>query len=149
MGLFKEFKTFIVKGNAIDMAVGIIIGAAFGAVVKSLVDNILMPPLGYVLGGIDFASYAYVLAPAVKAGDLHPITQIAVVKDIPAVTISYGIFINALIALVIQGFAIFLVVKGINSLKRKDETVPAPEAPPADITLLTEIRDLLRERAAS
>lgn len=146
MGLLNEFKAFIIKGNAIDMAVGIIIGAAFGMVVKSLVDNVMMPPLGYLLGGIDFASYAYQLAPAVKAGETHPITQMVAAKDIPAVVISYGVFINALIALLIQGFAIFLVVKGINSLKRS-EPAPAPAAPPADVVLLTEIRDLLRSQA--
>lgn len=146
MGIFKEFRTFIIKGNAIDMAVGIIVGAAFGAVVKSLVDNIMMPPLGYLMGGIDFASYAYVLAPAVKAGQTHPLTQLVVEKDVPAVVISYGVFINALIALMIQGFAIFLVVKGINTLKRKEEAPPPPAALPADIQLLTEIRDLLSDR---
>lgn len=146
MGIFREFKAFIIKGNAIDMAVGIIIGAAFGAVVKSLVDNIMMPPLGYVMGGIDFASYAYELAPAVKAGQTHPITQLVVEKAVPAVVIRYGVFINALIALVIQGFAIFLVVKGINSLKREEAAAPAPAAPPADVVLLTEIRDLLKNR---
>ncbi len=146
MGIFREFKAFIVKGNAIDMAVGIIIGAAFGAVVKSLVDNIMMPPLGYVMGGIDFASYAYELAPAVKAGETHPITQLVVEKAVPAVVIRYGVFVNALIALVIQGFAIFLVVKGINSLKREEAAAPAPAAPPADVVLLTEIRDLLKNR---
>lgn len=149
MGIFKEFKAFIIKGNAIDMAVGIIIGAAFGSVVKSLVDNIMMPPLGFVLGGIDFASYAYVLAPPLKAGATHPITQMVVEKDIPGVVISYGLFINAIIALVIQGFAIFLVVKGINSLKREEEPAATPAAPPADVQLLTEIRDLLRSRSGA
>ena len=147
MGIFREFKAFIIKGNAIDMAVGIIIGAAFGAVVKSLVDNLMMPPLGYVLGGIDFASYAYELAPAVKAGQTHPITQLVVEKGIPAVVIRYGVFINALIALVIQGFAIFLVVKGINSLKRDEAVAPTlPATPTEDVVLLTEIRDLLKAR---
>lgn len=151
MGIFREFKTFIIKGNAIDMAVGIIIGAAFGTVVKSLVDNIMMPPLGYVLGGIDFASYAYQLAPAVKIGETHPITQLVATKDIPAVVIGYGVFINALLALIIQGFAIFLVVKGINSLKREEAAAPepSPAALPADIELLTEIRDLLRNRSSA
>ncbi len=145
MGLVNEFKTFIVKGNAMDMAVGIIIGAAFGAVVKSLVGDILMPPLGYLLGGIDFASYSYVLAPAVPAGEVHPITQVVAQKDVPAVTIGYGLFINSIISLLIQGFAIFMVIKGINSMKREAEEAPAePAAPPADIVLLTEIRDQLR-----
>ena len=147
MGLIQEFKEFIVKGNAIDMAVGIIVGAAFGAVIKSMVDDVIMPPLGYMMGGIDFASYKYVLADALKAGDTHPITQLAVQKDVPAVSINYGLFINAMVTLLIQGFAIFMVVKGINSLKRKQAEAPAaPAAPPADVALLTEIRDLLRKR---
>ena len=145
MGFVKEFKEFIVKGSAIDMAVGIIIGAAFGAVVKSLVDNVMMPPLGFLMGGIDFASYAYVLAPALKAGETHPITQLVVEKDVPAVVIRYGLFVNSLITLVIQGFAIFLVVKAINRLKAKQAAAP-PAAPPADVKLLTEIRDLLQAR---
>lgn len=150
MGIIKEFREFIVKGNAIDMAVGIIIGAAFGVVVKSLVDNIMMPPLGYLMGGIDFAEFKWVLAPGLNPGDIHPITQLEVTKEVPEVAIGYGVFINALITLLIQGFAIFLVVKTINSLKRKEEAKPAeptaPAAPPADVQLLTEIRDLLKNR---
>ncbi|MCA9151718.1 MAG: large-conductance mechanosensitive channel protein MscL [Planctomycetales bacterium] len=146
MGLIKEFKDFIIKGNAIDMAVGIIIGAAFGGVVKSLVDDVLMPPIGYVMGGVDFSAIKITLAEAVKAGETHPITQQVVAKDLPAVSINVGLFINALIALIIQGFAIFMVVKMINSLKRKSADVPAPEAPPADVQLLTEIRDLMKAR---
>ncbi|HAN99323.1 MAG TPA: large conductance mechanosensitive channel protein MscL [Planctomycetaceae bacterium] len=147
MGIIKEFRTFIVKGNAIDMAVGIIVGAAFGVVVKSLVDDIMMPPLGYVLGGIDFSSMGHEIAPAVKAGSPHPITGLEVTKDMPATVLRYGLFINAIITLLIQGFAVFLVVKGINSLKRKEATAPAaPAEPPADVKLLTEIRDLLARR---
>lgn len=143
MGILKEFRTFIMKGNAIDLAVGLIIGAAFGVVVKSLVDDVMMPPLGYVMGGIDFSEYKYDLAPALAVGDTHPITQVAVTKEVPAVSIRYGAFINALITLLIQGFAVFLVVKGINSLKRKQEAAPAE--PPADVQLLSEIRDLLKK----
>lgn len=143
MGIIKEFRTFIMKGNAIDLAVGLIIGAAFGVVVKSLVDDIMMPPLGYVMGGIDFSQYAYELAPALAVGDTHPITQLEVTKEVPAVSIRWGAFINAIITLLIQGFAVFLVVKGINSLKRKQES--APTEPPADVKLLSEIRDLLKK----
>lgn len=146
MGLLKEFRTFIIKGNAIDMAVGIIIGAAFGAVVKSLVDNVMMPPLGYLIGGVDFSAYSYQLTPALTAGSTHPITQVVIEKDVPAVVIGYGLFINALITLVIQGFAVFMIVKSINWMKRREETAPAPATLPADVQLLTEIRDLLRER---
>lgn len=142
MGLVKEFREFIIKGNAIDLAVGLIVGAAFGAVVNSLVTDVIMPPIGALLGGIDFSSLSYTILDGVKAGDAHPVTQLVVEKDVPPVVISYGKFINALIALLIQGFAVFLVVKGINKLKRKADEAPA--APPADITLLTEIRDLLK-----
>ena len=145
MGILKEFRTFIIKGNAIDMAVGLIVGAAFGVVVKSLVDDVLMPPLGYVMGGVDFSDYQLPLAEGLKAGDTHPVTGQEVTKDIPAPAIRYGLFLNAMITLVIQGFAVFMVVKSINSLKRKQEEAPAaPAEPPADVQLLTEIRDLLR-----
>ncbi|HEX8323651.1 MAG TPA: large-conductance mechanosensitive channel protein MscL [Tepidisphaeraceae bacterium] len=145
--LFAEFREFIVKGNAIDLAVGLIIGAAFGAVVTSLVNDILMPPLGVLLGGVDFSQLSVQLVGAHKAGDTNPINQMTYAKDTPAVVISYGKFINALIALLIQGFAIFLVVKAINRLRRKPNPVPeAPPAPPEDIRLLTEIRDALKAR---
>lgn len=143
MGIIKEFKAFIMKGNVVDMAVGIIIGAAFGAVVKSLVDNVMMPPLGYLIGGIDFSSMEIILAPAIKAGEIHPITQLAAVKDIPAVTMKYGLFLNSLLTLLIQGFAVFLIVKVLNRLHQKQEAAPAPT--PADVILLTEIRDLLKK----
>lgn len=144
MGMIKEFKEFIIKGNAIDLAVGLVIGAAFGAVVSSLVADIMMPPLGYVMGGIDFSSKKYVLAEAIPAGAVHPITQIKVDKAVEAVEIRYGKLIQAAISLLIQGFAVFLVVKGINAMKRNQPAPPA--APPADIALLGEIRDLLKKR---
>lgn len=145
MGILKEFRTFIMKGNAIDMAVGLIVGAAFGVVVKSLVDDVIMPPLGYVMGGVDFSEYQLPLAESLQPGDKHPLTGAEVTKEIPAPAIRYGLFVNALITLVIQGFAVFLVVKSLNSLKRKaEEAPPAPAEPPADVQLLTEIRDLLK-----
>lgn len=144
MGLIAEFKTFIVKGNAVDLAVGIIIGAAFGATVTSLVSDVIMPPMGYLMGGVDFANKNIQLAPALKAGDTHPLYRWAVAKDIPATVISYGKFINAVITLLIQGFAVFLLVKSINKLKRKEAVAPsAPPAPTTEEKLLTEIRDLL------
>lgn len=147
MGLISEFKAFIIKGNAIDLAVGIIIGAAFGALVKSLVDDVMMPPIGYLMGGVDFADKSIQLAPAVAKGQTHPIFQTVAAKDIPAVVISYGKFINACIQLVIQGFCIFLVVKAINKLKRKEAVAPsAPPVPTKEETLLTEIRDLLARK---
>jgi len=147
MKLLSEFKEFIVKGNALDLAVGVIIGAAFGAVITSLVTDVLMPPLGFAMGGVDFADKAIQLAPALKKGEPHPLTGIQMTKDTPAVLISYGKLINALIALIIQGFAIFMVVRFINKTRRKP--IPVPEvapAPPADVQLLTEIRDLLKTR---
>lgn len=147
MGLISEFKTFIVKGNAIDLAVGIIIGVAFGAVVKSLVDDVMMPPIGFLMGGVDFSDKVIQLAPALKAGDTHPVFRTTVGKDLPAVVISYGKFINALIQLIIQGFCIFLVVKAINKLKRKEAVAPsAPPVPTKEEVLLTEIRDLLARK---
>lgn len=144
MGIVKEFKEFIIKGNMVDMAVGIIIGAAFGLVVKSFVADIIMPPIGAAMGGIDFADLKYTIVDPVAAGTEHPVTGITVEKDIPAVTLNYGLFINACIALLIQGIAIFILIKFINSMKRKEEETPkeAPK-PSQDIVLLSEIRDLL------
>ncbi len=129
MSILKEFKDFIIRGNAIDMAVGIVVGAAFTGVVTSLVADILMPPLGALLGGKDFSDYSFVVQEATE--------------NQKAVVISYGKLINALLALVVQGFAVFMIVKSINSLKKKKEEAPA--APPADVQLLTEIRDLLKK----
>jgi len=146
MGIIKEFRDFIVKGNAIDLAVGIIIGAAFGAVVNSLVTDVIMPPIGAAMGGIDFADKGIQLVAAVPKGETHPITQIVANKDIPAVILAYGKFINAVIALIIQGFAIFMVVKIINKMRRAPDPIPAaPPAMPEDVKLLSEIRDLLSQ----
>jgi large conductance mechanosensitive channel len=148
MGLISEFKEFIVKGNAIDLAVGIIIGAAFGAVVTSLVNDIIMPPIGVAMGGVDFSQLSIKLADAVPPGE-KTVTGITNTSDkaIPAVVLSYGKFINALIALLIQGFAVFMIVKLINKMKRKEAVAPsAPPPPTKDQVLLTEIRDLLSRR---
>lgn len=137
MGLVKEFREFILKGNVVDLAVGVIIGAAFGAVVSSLVTDVLMPPIGYLMGGIDFKDKTYLLA---KAGP-HPVTQ----EMMKETVISYGKFLNALIALLIQGLAVFVVIKIMNSMKK-----PAPAAGPPPLTkdqeLLVEIRDALRKK---
>ncbi len=147
MGLLGEFKEFIVKGNAMDMAVGIIIGGVFTPVVGSLVADIIMPPIGFLIGGVDFSSLSIQIAPAVAKGETHPIWQTTVSKDLPAVVISYGKFINTVIALLITGFAVFLLVKGMNKLRRKPDPAPAtPPAPPEDVKLLTEIRDLLAKQ---
>lgn len=134
MGMMKEFKEFAVKGNVIDMAVGIVIGAAFGKIVSSFVADVIMPPIGLLIGGIDFSDLAFTLKDAVG--------------DMPAVAISYGKFIQTAVDFTIIAFAIFLVIKGINSLKRKEEKAPAaPPKPSQEEVLLTEIRDLLKNRA--
>lgn len=134
MSMMKEFKEFAVKGNVIDMAVGIIIGAAFGKIVSSFVGDVIMPPIGVLVGGIDFSNLAFTVKEA--AGDF------------PAVVISYGKFIQTVIDFIIIAFAIFIAVKGINSLKRQEEEAPeAPSEPPAQEVLLAEIRDLLKNRA--
>lgn len=133
MGLVKEFKEFAVKGNVVDMAVGIIVGAAFGKIVSSFVGDVIMPPIGVLLGGVDFTDLA--------------VTIKAAAGDAPAVVLSYGKFIQTIVDFLIIAFAIFVAVKAINSLKRKEQEAPkAPAAPPADIVLLTEIRDLMKER---
>lgn len=132
MSILQEFKEFAVKGNAVDMAVGIIVGAAFGKIVSSVVGDMVMPPIGMLLGGVDFTALAITLSPATA--------------DAPAVVIGYGKFIQTLVDFVIVAFAIFMLVKGINSLKRTQADAPAaPPAPSAEETLLTEIRDLLKQ----
>ncbi|NEU07126.1 large-conductance mechanosensitive channel protein MscL [Flavihumibacter sp. R14] len=132
MSIVKEFKEFISKGNVIDLAVGVIIGAAFGKIVTSLVDDIIMPPVGYVLGGIDFAEKKLVLVPEDTS---TKVTEVA---------IRYGNFINVAIQFLIVAACIFAIVKAINSLKRKEETAPA--VPTKEQVLLGEIRDLLRSQ---
>ena len=138
MSMLKEFKDFAMRGNVVDMAVGVIIGGAFGKITTSLVNDVLMPPLGVALGGIDFKDKAVTIKAAVvdAAG--------AVMS--PAVSINYGMFINTVIDFVIVAFALFMVIKAMNKLKKKEAAAPAaPAAPPADVVLLTEIRDLLRK----
>jgi large conductance mechanosensitive channel len=133
--MFKEFREFIARGNVMDLAIGVIIGGAFGAIVKSLVDQVIMPPIGLVTGGVDFAAMKLVLKGADPA------------KKAAEVAIGYGAFINTVIAFLIVAFVIFLLVKGINSIKRQEEVAEAPPAGPTPTeTLLTEIRDLLKAR---
>ena len=133
--MLKEFRDFIARGNVVDLAVGVIIGGAFGAIVKSLVDQIVMPPIGILTGGVDFSALKWVLKPAAgKAAE---------------VAIGYGAFINTIIQFLIIAAAIFLMVKAINSLRREEAAAPAePAAPTTSEALLTEIRDLLKSRAA-
>ncbi len=131
--MLKEFKEFAMRGNVVDMAVGIIIGAAFGKIVSSLVGDVIMPPLGALLGGVDFSNLA--------------ITIKAATVEAPAVVIGYGKFIQTVVDFLIVAFAIFMVIKGMNSLKRKKEEAPAaPPAPTKSEVLLTEIRDALKSR---
>jgi large conductance mechanosensitive channel len=133
MSLIKEFKEFAMKGNVVDMAVGVIIGAAFGKIVTSLVGDVLMPPLGVVLGGVDFSSLSVIVKEAAGTA--------------PAVTVNYGKFIQTIVDFTIVAFVIFIALKGINKLKRPEPAAPVVEpGPTKDQVLLTEIRDLLKSR---
>ncbi len=135
MGFFKEFKEFAMRGSVIDLAVGVVIGGAFGKIVTALVDNIIMPPIGYITGGIDFSSMKYVLKEGNEAA------------GVAEVAIGYGTFINVLIQFIIIAFCIFLVIKGINSLKREKPAEPeAAPAPSKEEALLMEIRDILKNK---
>ena len=132
----KEFKEFAMKGNMLDMAIGIVIGAAFGKIVSSVVADVLMPPLGLLLGGVNFAALKLTLKEAVG--------------DTAAVTLNYGAFLQTVVDFVIVAFAIFLMIKGINSMRKKQEEAPAaPAPPPNQEVLLAEIRDLLKNRPLS
>ena len=133
MALLGEFKSFAMRGNVVDLAVGIVIGGAFGKIVTSFVNDVLMPPLGMVLGGVDFSDLAVIL----KAAE----------GEAPAVLWKYGAFIQSIVDFAIIAFAIFLVVKAMNSMQKKQEAAPAAPPPtPEDVVLLREIRDALRAR---
>lgn len=132
MGMASEFRDFIARGNVVDLAVGVVIGAAFGKIVTTLVDKVIMPPVGMAIGGVDFAKLGIVLKQA---------TVDAAGKEVPAVVMAYGELINALIQFVIIAFAIFLVVKAINRMRKP---VDAPAAPAEEVLLLREIRDALK-----
>ena len=133
MGMIKEFQEFAVKGNVVDMAVGIIIGGAFGTIVKSLVSDIIMPPVGMLMGNVDFSEIVITLQEATA--------------DAEAVTMNIGTFINNIISFLIVAWAVFMLVKAMNSLKKKEEEAPAePPAPPKSEVLLEEIRDALKAR---
>lgn len=146
--MLKEFKEFAAKGNVLDMAVGIVIGAAFGTIVKSFVDQVLMPPIGLALGRVDFSNLYVQLAPGDPAG---PYASLAAAQDAGAVVVAWGAFFNAVISFLIIAFCVFLVVKGYNRMMRQqEEPEEAPAAPPepsAEAKLLAEIRDLLQSRA--
>jgi len=133
MGLIKEFKEFAMRGSVVDLAVGVIIGGAFGKIVSSFVNDVLMPPIGVLLGGLDFKEF--------KA------TLVAATVDKPAVTLNWGLFLQNVIDFLIIAAVIFLFIEAINSVKKKEEAAPAaPPAPTKEETLLTEIRDLLKEK---
>ncbi len=128
--MLNEFKAFAMRGNVVDMAVGIVIGSAFGKIVSSLVSDVIMPPIGMIMGGVDFSNLAIALGEGEEAA-----------------SINYGVFINTVLDFIIIAFAIFMVIKGINSLKKKEEEKPAePPKPSAEEALLTEIRDLLAKQ---
>jgi len=136
MGMAKEFKEFAMKGNMLDMAIGIVIGAAFGKIVSSVVADVLMPPLGLLLGGVNFTALKLTLKEAVG--------------ETAAVTLNYGAFLQTVVDFVIVAFAIFLMIKGINSMRKKQAEAPAaPAPPPNQEVLLAEIRDLLKNRPLS
>lgn len=136
MGIFKEFKAFAMRGNVVDLAVGIIVGAAFGKIVSSLVQDVVMPPIGLLIGGVDFSELQFVIQKAQG--------------DVAEVAIRYGVFLQQVFDFVIVAFAIFVFIKGINTLKRKEEAAPppapAPTKPSVEAELLGEIRDLLKSR---
>jgi large conductance mechanosensitive channel len=141
VGMLKEFKEFALRGNVVDMAVGIIIGAAFSTIVKSLVDDIIMPPMGVITGGVDFSNMFIPLN-----GEHYD--SLAQARQAGAPTINYGIFINSVISFAIVAFVLFMVVKGMNQLRRKQEEEPASEPPPSrEVQLLEEIRDALVKRS--
>lgn len=145
--MIKEFREFAMRGNVVDMAVGIIIGAAFGTIVKSLVDDVIMPPIGLLLGNVDFTDLFLVLKEGVAGAG--PYASLAAAKQAGAVTINYGAFFNTVISFVIVAFAVFMLIRAMNKatqqLRMEQEQAAAPE-PSAEETLLAEIRDILKNR---
>jgi large conductance mechanosensitive channel len=139
--MLEEFKKFALRGNVVDMAVGIIIGAAFGKIVESLVRDMIMPPIGMLLGKVDFSNLFFVLREGASAG---PYLSVEAAQKAGAVTFNYGIFINTLISFVIVAFAVFLLIRAINRMKAA-EPPASPPATPEDVVLLREIRDALKK----
>jgi large conductance mechanosensitive channel len=142
--MLKEFRDFAMKGNVLDMAVGIIIGGAFGTIIQSLVKDVLMPPIGLLLGGIDFSNIFLTLKAGNPAG---PYANLAAAQSAGAVSINVGLFINAVISFLIVAWAVFMLVKAFNTAKKKEAAAPAaPPEPPRQEVLLAEIRDLLKSK---
>lgn len=138
--MLKEFKDFAMRGNVVDMAVGIVIGVAFGKIVSSLVKDVIMPPIGKLMGNVDFSNLFVNLGDTVYE-------SLAVAQEAGAPTINYGVFLNTILDFVIVAFAIFMVVQGLNKMKKKEEEKPAePPKPSEEVVLLTEIRDALKNR---
>lgn len=141
--MFKEFRDFALKGNVIDLAIGVIIGAAFGAIVSSIVDDLFMPIIGLILNGIDFSNLFVVIS---NPNNI-PVPSVAAARAAGVATLNYGLFINAVVKFTIIAFVLFLVVKGINRLRKKEAAAPAaPPAPTTEEKLLTEIRDAIKSQ---
>ncbi|MBF8300353.1 MAG: large conductance mechanosensitive channel protein [Acidobacteria bacterium] len=139
--MLKEFKEFAIRGNVVDMAVGIMIGAAFGAIVTSVVGDVLMPVVGLFLGGVDFSNLFLMLKDGTTPG---PYASLAAAKEAGAVTVGYGVLFNTIVNFLIVAFALFMLIKGVNATKKQEAAAPpAPPAPTGEEKLLTEIRDLL------
>lgn len=138
--MFKEFKEFAMKGSVLDMAIGIIIGGAFTPIVKSLVDDLLMPVIGLLLGDVNFSDMFVVLKEGVEASG--PYATLAMAQEAGAVTVNYGVFFNTILTFLIVAFAIFMMVRNINKWKKEEEATPA--APPQEVVLLEEIRDAIQ-----
>jgi len=139
--MLKEFKDFAMKGNFVDMAVGIVIGAAFGTIVKSFVDDIIMPWVGVLTGGVDFSNLFYVISGGTEGATY---STVAAAQEAGAVTMNYGLFINSMVTFVIVAFALFMVIKGMNAAKKaEEEAAEEPAGPSEEVQLLTEIRDAL------
>lgn len=142
--MLNEFKEFAMRGNVVDMAVGIIIGAAFGTIVQSLVNDVIMPPIGLMLGNVDFSNLFFLLKEGDPAG---PYASLVDAASAGAVTINYGTFINTVISFLIVAFAVFVLIRGINNMRKEKEAEPeAPPEPSNEEKLLGEIRDLLKQR---
>lgn len=148
MGFFKEFRDFAMRGNVVDLAVGFILGGAFNAIVSSMVKDIMMPPLGWVMGGVDFSDKKMILqAAAPEKTEVVDGTTTVIAKALPEVSLNYGLFINAIIQFIIMAFALFILIKAMNQLKKKEAAAPAPPpGPTREEALLTEIRDLLAQK---
>ncbi len=146
--MLKEFKEFAMRGNVVDLAVGIIIGGAFGKIVDSLVKDVIMPPIGLVLGNVDFSNLFVVLKDGAKAAG--PYESLKAAQDAGAVSLNFGVFFNVVISFLIVAFAVFLLIKAINRMKREEAAAPAATEPaptPEEVVLLREIRDSLKNRS--